>query len=288
MENTGNNIDYLDKLIDNQRKSKWWTIISVTIFIVLAGIVLLYSRQLAKTKVKLSRSEAELQLAYDSLQRQKDIVDSFYALLALRNDSVEIVNTTLAYSLDKTIATADSLGSQKDTITRLLNTTLQQYIYDTSLANEKIRELYNQAFPENRNGPSLNIKEQIMSTKQLGHQEPAKDHLIVRYTEPYQGIAKDLAVKLQGRDYHIEDLSQVKGGNFNPVVKYFNTRDKAGAERIVTKLNNLYRDKLERPFESQLVELKTQARHFEIWIGKYTRRDFTKFQVATDLQRIRQ
>jgi hypothetical protein len=285
MESTEKNIDYIDKLLDNQRKSKLWTVISVIIFVIMAVIVLMYSKQLAKTKVKLSKSEAELQLAYDSLKLKKAEVDSLNDLLALRNDSVENANTTLAYSLDKSIATADSVSNQKDTITRLLNTTLQQYVYDNALAKEKINELYEQAFPGTTKKPSVNITEQIIKTKQIEYVEPVQDHLIVRFTEPYKYIAEDLVSRLQGREYAIDEQVQVKGGNFSPVVKYFNEKDKARAERIVAKLNNLYKEKLERPFVTQLVELKTQSRHFEIWIGKYTRREFINIK-ATELRRV--
>ncbi len=275
MESATKNLELIDKFIENQRKARIWTIISVIIFVVMAVIVLIYSKQLAETKVKLTQSELELQKANEKLETQNRELDSLNNILAQRSDSVETINTGLALNLDKNKIEADSVRNLKDTLTVLLNTTLQQYINDNALATEKINELYQQAFPGSAKNPSWNITQQIIKTNVIKEDQDIVPVIAVRYMEQYKDIAFDLARRLESRDSKIEAPAQVKGGNFNPLVKYFSEADKKAAEKLAGKLNNLYKEKISQPFEAQQVDITMPARHFEIWIGKYKKKNYT-------------
>lgn len=274
MENTTKNIELIDKIIGNQRKARMWTLISVGLFVVMAVIVLIYSKQLAETKGKLTLSEAQLKEANDSLNTLNVYLDSVNKLLAQRSDSVETINTGLALNLDQNKAAADSVKNLKDTLTVLLNTTLQQFVNNNEQATERINELYQQAFPGSSKRPSYAITQQIIKTNEIRenlHQTPV---IGIRYTEQFKDVAFDIAKRFESRDGKTEAPVPIKGGNFNPVVKYFSDKDKNMAENMVKRLNELYKEKLGNPFEAQFVNITAEPRHFEIWLGKYIKREY--------------
>jgi hypothetical protein len=275
MENTTKNLEFIDNLIANQRKARMWTAISVFVFVVMAIIVLFYSKQLAEAKVKLTKSELELQKAYDSLKLRNALVDSLNGILAKRSDSVEIVNTGLALNLDKNRAEADSVKNLKDTLTVLLNTTLQQYVYNNDVATEKINELYQQSFPGSAKKASNTITEQIIKTNVIREEKFTTPAIAVRYMKKYKELAFEIVQKMEERNTKIETPQQVAGVSFNPTVKYFNSKDKSIAESIAKKLNDLYKGDISQPFEIQQVDINMPPRHFEIWIGQYIKKDYS-------------
>jgi hypothetical protein len=251
-----------------------WTLISVGIFVIMAVIVLIYSKQLAETKGKLNLSEAQLKVANDSLYNLNLYLDSVNKLLAQRSDSVETVNTGLALNLDQNKAAADSVKNLKDTLTVLLNTTLQQFVNNNEQATERINELYQQAFPGSSKRPSYAITQQIIKTNEIRENLHTVPVIGIRYTEQYKDVAFDIAKRFENRDGKTEPPVQIKGGNFNPVVKYFSDKDKNMAENMVRKLNELYKDKFGQSFEAQFVNITAEPRHFEIWLGKYIKREY--------------
>lgn len=274
MENATNNIELIDKFIENQRRSKLWTIISVGIFVVMAIFILFYSKKLAETKNKLSVSEEKLRAANIDLEAKNKTLDSVNALLAQLSDSVITENTGLTLSLDQHKAESDSIKNLKDTITVLLNKSLQQPIDLGLETTDKINELYKKAFPGITKAPSRNILEQIKKTDVIHEPQQLPATVAVRYMPDYAGVAEDIYQHYSNRNAAVEKPVEVKGGNFSPVVKYFSDGDKAMAERLVKKLNAEYGQKFSKEFEVQRVDLKNTSRYLEIWLGKYTIREY--------------
>jgi hypothetical protein len=273
MDNTDKNITLLDNFIENQRKARLWTVVSVAIFVLMAIVILFYSRKLAKTQGKLTLSEKQLQAANEELTAKNRTLDSLNEILFQQSDSVITENTGLSLSLEKNNALADSVKLLKDTLTVLLNKSLQPYLNQGIAANDKVNELYQQAFPGTAKEPSPVIMEQITKSTEIQHQAPAIS-IAIRYIQTYQGLANDIFKRYNKRYGATQSPEEVKGGNFNPTVKYFSEVDKNMAQRIANKLNEEYGQKFDQPFDIQLVDVKNNAGNFEIWLGKYIKRNF--------------
>ncbi|MCX6318610.1 MAG: hypothetical protein NTW29_15055 [Bacteroidetes bacterium] len=273
MDNTDKNITLLDNFIENQRRARLWTIVSVAIFVLMALVILFYSRKLAKTEGKLSLSEKQLQVANEKLTAQNKTLDSLNEILFRQSDSVITENTGLSLSLEKNNELADSVKLLKDTLTVLLNKSLQPYLNQGIAANDKVNELYQQAFPGTAKEPSRVIMEQITKSTEIQHQAPAIS-IAIRYSNNYEGVAYDIFKRYNNRYGATQSPEEVKGGNFNPTVKYFSDVDRNMALRIANKLNEEYGQKFDQPFDIQLVDVKNNAGNFEIWLGKYIKRNF--------------
>ncbi|HMC99805.1 MAG TPA: hypothetical protein VKH37_06625, partial [Ferruginibacter sp.] len=64
METTKSNVELIDNFIENERKSKTWTILIVTLFVLLAGLVLMFAYKLQRTTQKLDITRDSLRIAY--------------------------------------------------------------------------------------------------------------------------------------------------------------------------------------------------------------------------------
>lgn len=260
MENTAKNIELIDKFIENQRKSKMWAIISVSLFLVMAAFVFFFSIQLSETKNKLTVSEQKL---FDANERLSFLNDSIQKV----KDSVMQVN----YSLEKNTDKIDSLKSVNDTLTILLNTTQQEYIKTNSAtATEKINKIYQDAFPGMEQKVSDNIKEAIKNTNEIKKDAAATRVIFIQYMPRY----KDLCIKiknqlLKNQKIKIESPEPIWKTTFNPTIRYFHDEDKETAEDIARVLNKSYASELKQPFIIQKIALKAPLYQLEIWIGLY-------------------
>lgn len=274
MENATKNIELIDKFIENQRRSKLWTIISVAIFVVMAVFILFYSKKLAETKGKLTVSEQKLKEANELLEAKNKTLDSVNALLAQMNDSVITENTGLALSLGQNKVLTDSLSNLKDTITVLLNKSLQQIPDQGQEPSDKIIELYLKAFPGKSRESLHNILKQVENTKVINDPRLKPALVAVRFTPEYVAAADEIYQSYSNRIYTIDKPVEVKGGNFYPVVKYFSDEDKGRAEKLAKRLNEQFGDKFGKQFEIQRVDLKNTSQYLEIWLGRYIIREY--------------
>ena len=67
MESTTSNVELIDKFIENEHKSKRWTMLSVSLFTLLALLVLVLAYYLNTTQQQLNIAQSDLEKAYDSL-----------------------------------------------------------------------------------------------------------------------------------------------------------------------------------------------------------------------------
>ena len=259
MQTTEETIDLIDKLIINKRKSRTWTIISVSLFLLMAAFVLIFSKKLADTKGRLSVSEKKLIEATLRLQFMNDSIQK-------ANDSVKGIN----YSLTKLSENFDSLQNVNDTLTALLNKSQQTYInISTQMASTKINELYKEAYPEQKNNVSENVKESIINTKEIKDPVAENPVVYIQYMPDYKDITFKAIHLLKEQKTDVQKPELITGTTFNPVVKYFNKEDQAEAERIADILNKHLSGVIKKQFIAQNVRLKSPLRQLEVWIGEY-------------------
>lgn len=70
-----NQPDLLQKFIDNEKKSKTWTTISVLVFIVLGGIIIYQASKLKKNENRLIENEKQLYIALDRANSLNDTLE---------------------------------------------------------------------------------------------------------------------------------------------------------------------------------------------------------------------
>jgi hypothetical protein len=272
MEDTGKNLELIDKFIANEHKSKTWAIISVSLFLVMAALVLVFSKRLSETKNKLTVSEdslrtvnARLSFLNDSIQKVKD--------------SVDLINIGLELNTGKNAFKIDSLEGVNDTLTVLLNTTQQEVIQNNSpeVATRKINDLFQQAFPGPNTNPSDKITQSIIKTNVI-EQKTVPLSISVLYMTKYTDLGNKINKLLDRKNFKVERMEPVSGTTFNPAVKYFREEDKRIADRIAGILNEPYASELKQPFISQFIKLKSPARQVEIWIGQYEKPKYLEVQ----------
>lgn len=277
MENTDKNIELIDRFIANEKKSRLWTIISVSLFLIMAALVLVFSKQLAQTKYKLSESEQNLKETNERLNFLNDSIQS-------AKDSVDMVNIGLELNTDKNAYRIDSLENVNDTLTVLLNTTQQEFIQNNPEgAAGKINDLFQQSFPGVNKNISDNVRESIIKTNVI--QQKTKPFAIsVLYMKDYSDLSSKIGKLLGSKNLKVDRLEPVSGTTFNPTVKYFDDDTRIIAEKITRMLNEAYGSELKQPFASQFIKLKSPANHLEIWIGQYERPKYLDVKVMQPIK----
>jgi len=84
-----NQPDLLQKFIDNEKKSKTWTIISVLVFIVLGSIIIYQASKLKQNENRLKENEKQLYIALDKANSLNDTLEG--QKISLENSTKRIV-----------------------------------------------------------------------------------------------------------------------------------------------------------------------------------------------------
>ena len=84
-----NQPDLLQKFIDNEKKSKTWTIISVLIFVILGGIIIYQSSRIKENEKRLIENEELLSFALDSANSLNNTLEG--QKISLENSTSRIV-----------------------------------------------------------------------------------------------------------------------------------------------------------------------------------------------------
>src|SRR5687768_15335033 len=84
-----NQPDLLQKFIDNEKKSKTWTIISVVVFVILGGIIIYQSSRIKENEKRLIKNEELLSFALDSANSLNNTLEG--QKISLENSTSRIV-----------------------------------------------------------------------------------------------------------------------------------------------------------------------------------------------------
>jgi hypothetical protein len=257
MEETVKNIELIDRFIENERRSKMWTTISVIIFCLLGGVVFYLAYAVNKSNAKYKEQNVVLLATREKL-------DSTLKLLAIKNESLQGDSATLSNQVMIAEGRSDSLKKFCDTVTLLFKNS-ESYLFDgdSSFVNEDNLVLSDNLRKIIQNPEKWNIKEKqfySISFKCM----PGKEKIAFAVREKLEGK------QFQGKKYAITGIDTIEKFTFNPMVKYFKDEDEGMAKNIAEQINNsgipFFKD---NPIAIQKLSVEAPLSQVEIWIGRY-------------------
>jgi hypothetical protein len=271
MEQSVKNIELIDTFIENERRSKMWTTISVVIFCLLGGVVYFLSRELNKSNAKYVDENRKLVATQIKL-------DSTLKLLADKNVSLQGDSATLSNQVVIADGKSDSLQKFCDTLTALFNT--QSHLNDNFEfdPDKKLIELSQKTFLNKNVILSANLKKIVLSPVQWNKEENPVYAISFKCMPGLEKIAFSAGEKLkdkqfQKKKYAITGIETIEKFTFNPTVKYFKDEDESMAKSIAAQINNseiqFFKD---NPITIQKLSVKAPLSQIEIWIGRYERK----------------
>jgi|GEM_PF-1724100 len=260
MEKPNSNVELIDRFIDNERKSKAWTIFTVVLFSLMACLVLFFA-------VKLKSTNKQLDITKDSLEIAYDKQDSLIAILQAHTHSAD-------RNADNCSVMYDSLKKDYDAMAQLFNKT-QDLLYknNTIQATENLRKI------------SLDLKIDRKVTEQVAKVvvEPkltsknSEDFLVFMQCMPGYEDKTDKVSQLLKRSYKVQPKQVIKDFAFDPGVKYYKDDDAADAQKIAATINASDPFFKDHPMVAKKLTLKTSYHQVEVWIGIYKKQDPKQF-----------
>lgn len=239
------NVDLLQKFIDNERKAKTLTIISVTLFCLLAFGLIYFAWKLKSAETTISLQAKKIQELNEALTIALAGADSAIDVLASENKNLENKNNNydslqnITNSLLINLAELKKEKPAENVISK-----------DTALIDKttqaKIEKLISPA-----NIEKIQEKE-------------SKYTIYIQFADAY----KEQTIKLQKwlqKDYICPQPELITNRQFAAAVNYFYPEDEAEARKIA----KLTEDKIGLPVKVNLLKMKAPKKQLELWVGKY-------------------
>ena len=275
MESKTSNVELIDKFIENEHKSKRFTILSVGLFMLMALLVLFFAFKLNSTTKKLGLTEAQLKIANDSLFAMNN---------QLMADTSSKDRTSREYAHQY-----DSLKEAFEMLAQLFNKSqADQFNNDTAAAKEQLNKISNELF-NTRSKKSVDlIKDVVLRPQDL--KKVNNDPLVfIQYMPDFVNKVGRLVPVLQKYGFKVQPQQQITDFTFNPEVKYFYPEDSDKAKEILKLVNNSNPFFQDHPAVLTPLKTKTPYHQVEVWIGQYQANDERKYlyQVQKNLQQIK-
>ena len=275
MESKTSNVELIDKFIENEHKSKRFTILSVGLFMLMALLVLFFAFKLNSTTKKLGLTEAQLKIANDSLFAMNN---------QLMADTSSKDRTSREYAHQY-----DSLKEAFEMLAQLFNKSqADQFNNDTAAAKEQLNKISNELF-NTRSKKSVDlIKDVVLRPQDL--KKVNNDPLVfIQYMPDFVNKVGRLVPVLQKYGFKVQPQQQITDFTFNPEVKYFYPEDSDKAKEILKLVNNSNPFFQDNPAVLTLLKTKAPYHQVEVWIGQYQANDERKYlyQVQKNLQQIK-
>lgn len=263
MANDIKNIDLLQKFIENEKKAKLWTLMSVVLFCLLAfGVIYLAWKLAAAQKSISAQSETIIELN-KKLEKALAKADSLNEVLASENKSLENRKTNY-----------DSL--QNITSSLLINLS-------------EIKKTNPEVYIENQNTNQLDqttqAKIDVLLTPANIEKMVAKEDkytIYIQYAAGFEDDAKNLRRGWQ-ENYVCPKPELITDRSFAASVNYFHLEDAAEAEKVAAAVER----KIGLPIKVTQVNMKSPKKQLELWIGKYQPKTRTqilqKYEISPDL-----
>ena len=132
-----NQPDLLQKFIDNEKRSKTWTIISVVVFVVLGGIIIYQSSRIKENEKRLIENEKLLSFALNKADLLNDTLEGQKA--SLKNSSDRTVD--LQRQLDSLVAKINATTTTPHPIAVIRNIVYIQYMDNYATTSDSILSL---------------------------------------------------------------------------------------------------------------------------------------------------
>ena len=224
MESKTSNVELIDKFIENEHKSKRFTILSVGLFMLMALLVLFFAFKLNSTNKRLGLTEAQLKIANDSLFAMNN---------QLMADTSSKDRTSREYAHQY-----DSLKEAFEMLAQLFNKSqADQFNNDTAAAKEQLNKISNELF-NTRSKKSVDlIKDVVLRPQDL--KKVNNDPLVfIQYMPDFVNKVGRLVEVLQKYGFKVQPQQQITDFTFNPEVKYFYPEDEDKAKEILKLVNN--------------------------------------------------
>jgi hypothetical protein len=257
------NIDLLQKFIDNEKKAKTWTLMSVTLFCLLAFGVIYLAWSLKSAQTKISAQEKEIQELNIALTKALESSESANDSLSVRNmkletnnnnyDSLQNITNSLLISLaeiKKEKPTENVINVNTTVIDKPTQEKIEQLIIPANI--EKIQEKEN------------------------------KYTVYIQFADGYDEPAAKLRNWWQ-KEYICPQPEHIKNRSFEASVNYFYEEDEAEAR----KLAKFVERKMDMPLKVNFLKMKAPKKQLELWLGKYqaktTEQIFKKYEIDKTL-----
>jgi FtsZ-binding cell division protein ZapB len=251
------NIDLLQRFIDNEKKAKAWTLMSVTLFCLLAFGVIYLAWKLKTAQTTISSQQKKIEELNDALTVALASADSANDALTSRNlklennnnnyDSLQNITNSLLISLaeiKKENPTENVITTNTAVIDKPTQEKIEQLIVPANI--EKIQENEN------------------------------KYTVYIQYADGYEEQATKLRNWWQ-KEYICPKPELITNRSFNASVNYFYPEDEA------SKLAKLVEQKLDLPVKASFFKMKAPRKQLELWLGKYqaktTEQIFKKYDI---------
>lgn len=270
MANDIKNIDLLQKFIENEKKAKLWTLMSVVLFCLLAFGVIYLAWKLADAQKTITAA-------------QKDIL--------AKSDSIIRLNK----KLDLTLAKADSLNEvllseNSSLLNKKTNFDSLQNITSSLLINlSEIKKTNPEVYIENQNTNVLDkptqAKIDVLLTPAYIEkmvEKVDKYTIYIQYAAGFEDDAKNLRRAWQ-ENYVCPKPELITDRSFAASVNYFHPEDEAEAKKVAAAVES----KIGMPIKVTSVSMKSPKKQLELWIGKYQPKTRTqilqKYEISADL-----
>ena len=245
MATDGKNVDLLQRFIENEKKAKTWTLMSVTLFCLLAFGLVYLAWKLKSAETTISGQETEIQelnkkltIALESSESENDSLSVRNIKLENNNnnyDSLQDITNTLLIGLAE-IKKENPTEPVMSVDTLAIDKTTQQKI-EKLLTTVNIKKIQ-----ENEN----------------------KYTIYIQYADGYGEQATKLRNWWQ-KEYICPKPELIAKRSFNTSVNYFYDEDEAEAK----KLAKLVEQKMDLPVKVSLLKMKAPKKQLELWLGKY-------------------
>jgi len=259
MEPEKSNVEIIEKFIDNERKSKAWTIFTVLLFSLMACLVLFFAVKLRSTSQQLDITKDSLQIAYD---RQ----DSLISLLKSRSLSSD-------RNADNCSVMYDSLQKAYDAMALVFNKSQEQvYHNDKAKANAELVRISNEVLTNKDPKLKDQVTKAVIQTNTMTP-KPVGDFLVFIQCMPGYEDKTDKISQLLKPIYRVQPKQIIGDFTFDPWVKYYKDDDAAAAQKIAAMINRSDPFFKDHPAVAKKLDLKTSAHQVEVWVGVYKKVD---------------
>jgi FtsZ-binding cell division protein ZapB len=257
------NIDLLQRFIDNEKKAKTWTLMSVTLFCLLAFGVIYLAWKLKTAQTTITSQQNKIEELNEALTIALASADSANDALTSRNIKLESNNNNYDSLQNITNSLLISLAEiKKENPTENVITVDTMAIDRTT--QQKIEKLITPA-----NIEKIQEKEN-------------KYTVYIQYADGYEEQATKLRNWWQ-KEYICPKPELITNRSFNASVNYFDPEDEAEAN----KLAKLVQQKLDLPVKANFFKMKAPKKQLELWLGKYqaktTEQIFKKYDINKTL-----
>jgi flagellar biosynthesis/type III secretory pathway chaperone len=257
------NVDLLQKFIENEKKAKLWTLMSVVLFCLLAFGVIYLAWKLKSAQNTISSQSNKIE----------ELNEQLFTALA-KSDSLNEVLTSENKNLESRKTNYDSL----QTITSSLLINLSE-----------LKKSNPEVYVENQTANVLDEKTQakiekliIPSNIEKMVEKVGKYTIYIQYSPDYEADAKKLRQWWQN-DYVCPRPELIADRTFAASVKYFHPEDEEEARKVAKATEG----KIGMPILVTYVSMKSPQKQLELWIGKYqpkTRAQILqKYEIGNDL-----